>query len=75
MIYMEIKIFLIKLKNLYNKYITYKMKYIISSLTLLLSACNHCIINDTDQSHSCPKSGHGPCFLCDDPLSKKIAKK
>jgi hypothetical protein len=51
------------------------MKYIILPLILLISSCNHCIMNDTELSHSCPKPGHGPCFLCDDPLNKKIAKK
>jgi len=50
------------------------MKYIILPLILLISSCKHCVVNDTELSHSCPKAGHGPCYLCDDPLNK-IAKK
>ena len=32
--------------------------------------CNHCKLDEEEFSHSCPKAGHGPCFLCDDPLNK-----
>lgn len=53
------------------------MKYILITLILTLTGCNHCKYNDPNAptSHSCPQAGHGPCYLCDDPLNVKIAKK
>jgi hypothetical protein len=46
------------------------MKYFILLSVLLSAGCNHCLQEEPDFSHSCPKAGHGPCFLCDDPLEK-----
>ena len=40
------------------------MKYLL--ILILLSGCTFkpCI---KKTSHSCPKPGHGPCYLCEDP--------
>ena len=40
------------------------MKYILIGLILICSGCHH----TTKYSHSCPKPGHGPCYLCHDPM-------
>lgn len=42
------------------------MKYIIIGILLTtgLISCRH--KTPTQQSHSCPGPGHGPCFLCDE---------
>ena len=59
------------------------MKYFILLLCLTFLSCSHnpdpnkC--NGTPRnlkspslySHSCPKPGHGKCYLCDDPLGEK----
>ena len=51
------------------------MKYILITLVFALTGCNHCNYSDphAPTSHSCPKAGHGPCYLCDSP--NNIAKK
>lgn len=43
------------------------MKYILITLVFILTGCNHCNYSDTKAttSHSCPKAGHGPCYLCE----------
>ena len=46
------------------------MKYLILLSIFFSAGCNHCKQDEPDFSHSCPKAGHGPCFLCDDPLKK-----
>lgn len=51
------------------------MKYILILTFLLSAGCNHCAFEEHALSHSCPKEGHGPCYLCDDPLNSKIVKK
>ena len=53
----------------------YTKIFILITLILTLTGCNHCNYHDTHAptSHSCPKAGHGPCYLCDDP--NNIAKK
>ena len=45
------------------------MKILINSLIILLTASCSTICKVEKElylSHSCPKPGHGPCFLCDD---------
>ena len=46
------------------------MKYI-TLILLFLTGCNHCDYSDphAPTSHSCPKAGHGPCYLCDEDLA------
>jgi hypothetical protein len=45
-------------------------KILIVSILLLISSCANCNYDKTYSldSHSCPKPGHGRCYLCDDPL-------
>lgn len=45
------------------------MKILINSLIILLiTSCSSICKLEKEKfsSHSCPKPGHGPCFLCDD---------
>jgi hypothetical protein len=46
------------------------MKYLLLLTILLYTGCNHCLQDADNIAHSCPQAGHGPCFLCDDPLQK-----
>ena len=37
-----------------------------------MSSAIQCKDDPKEISHSCPKEGHGPCYLCNDPKFKVI---
>ena len=49
------------------------MKYLIL-LSFLFNSCSDKIFTPNKQiqfTHSCPKNGHGPCYLCDSQNNSK----
>lgn len=43
------------------------MCLVLTIYTMTMVACNeqHLVASPSLESHSCPKPGHGPCYLCD----------